>query len=350
MAIREGKWKCTYCDAMNRGRDMKCAGCGATREKDVEFIYDENAAEVTDAAEVKVAQSGPEWICETCGTSNASTREDCRQCAAPRGGSQFREEKMVEQPAPPPPPPSKPFPWKKVLLAAGAVTGVFFIGLVMLIALALHTHSAELKVTGAQWQRSIDVEELHTLTKQDWQDQVPSDARVISRHSEFYRNEKVQVGTHTVQKTRTEKVQVGTKRVKTGTKNKGNGYFEDVYKDEPVYENQQHTETVEEPTYVDKPIYKDKVTYQVDRWEKTRTEQAQGSDNSPAWPKIATSSTTREGQRNEKYVVSLQDVKSQKTYQQEVKEAEFAQMTPGTICQAEINTFDSINSLKPLKH
>ena len=48
MTIREGKWKCTYCDALNRGRDLKCAGCSATREQDVEFIYDETAPEVTD--------------------------------------------------------------------------------------------------------------------------------------------------------------------------------------------------------------------------------------------------------------------------------------------------------------
>src|ERR1051326_2575230 len=103
--IREGKWRCTYCDAMNRGRDMKCVGCGATREQDVEFIYDENAPEVTDEAQLQAALAGPEWICETCGTSNANAREQCKQCGAPRGASRMREVKMVEETPPPPPPP-----------------------------------------------------------------------------------------------------------------------------------------------------------------------------------------------------------------------------------------------------
>src|SRR5262245_50418683 len=102
MTIREGRWKCTYCDAINRGRDIKCTGCGATREQDVQFIYDEEAAEVTDAAALQQAKAGPEWVCETCGVSNPSARSDCRQCAAPRGASRARDVRMVPPPMLPP--------------------------------------------------------------------------------------------------------------------------------------------------------------------------------------------------------------------------------------------------------
>ena len=65
MAIREGKWKCTYCGATNRGRDLECTACGAAREKDVSFFLDDDAAEVTDEAVVAHARGGAEWICET---------------------------------------------------------------------------------------------------------------------------------------------------------------------------------------------------------------------------------------------------------------------------------------------
>ncbi|MGH9900785.1 MAG: hypothetical protein ACRD68_02995, partial [Pyrinomonadaceae bacterium] len=64
---------------MNRGRDLKCQKCSATREADVEFIYDENAPEVTDEAELRVANAGPDWVCETCGTSNPAPHAFCRQ-------------------------------------------------------------------------------------------------------------------------------------------------------------------------------------------------------------------------------------------------------------------------------
>ncbi|MBL8150351.1 MAG: hypothetical protein JNN15_10545, partial [Blastocatellia bacterium] len=91
---REGKWKCTYCDAVNLGRELKCGSCTATRDKDVKFIYDEDAPEVTDTSLLERATGGAEWLCETCGCSNVSNRQECKQCGAPKGGSKSRDVKM----------------------------------------------------------------------------------------------------------------------------------------------------------------------------------------------------------------------------------------------------------------
>jgi rubrerythrin len=38
MAVREGKWRCPHCSAVNRGADLACGGCGATRDQHVTFF------------------------------------------------------------------------------------------------------------------------------------------------------------------------------------------------------------------------------------------------------------------------------------------------------------------------
>ena len=67
MTIREGKWKCTYCGSVNRGRDVECTACGAAREKDVVFFLEEDAPEVTSRPlwpkPVRVISVGVSGIC-----------------------------------------------------------------------------------------------------------------------------------------------------------------------------------------------------------------------------------------------------------------------------------------------
>src|SRR5260370_21649808 len=70
MAIREGKWRCPYCSVVNRGADLTCTGCGATRDKDVQFFLEEAADEVTDEQLLATARAGADWLCQFCQTSN----------------------------------------------------------------------------------------------------------------------------------------------------------------------------------------------------------------------------------------------------------------------------------------
>src|SRR5690242_15513114 len=90
MATYEGKWRCAYCAAINRGRDMDCRSCGVRRGADVEFFCDEDAPAVTDDALLREAASGPDWLCETCGGSNRYGVSRCQTCGAPRGASRYR--------------------------------------------------------------------------------------------------------------------------------------------------------------------------------------------------------------------------------------------------------------------
>jgi len=90
---------------------------------------------------------------------------------------------------------------------------------------------------------------------------------------------------------KTEKIKVGTKRVKTGVKDLGNGYFEDVYEDRPIYKDQK--------------IYKDKVRYQVDRWRPERKARASARDTKPHWPKFKLREKERRGKRTETFRLLL---------------------------------------------
>lgn len=374
MAIREGKWKCTYCAAVNRGQDLACAGCGSTREADVEFFCEDDAPEVTEEQAQAIARGGADWTCETCGTSNRSQAKFCAQCAAPRGASVQREEKYesldsqasrgASQPASaqgfaarptnfnqPQAVPSRRFFTTKVgLMAAAAAVIVFVFGILAIGGLAYyltHTHETELTVTSVDWKRTVEVEELQTLREQKWEDEVPADARVIDRRREIHSYTKVQTGTKSVTENYTERVQTGTKKVKTGRRNLGNGYFEDVYSDQPVYENKQRTRTVEKPTYRDDPVYKMKVTYDVDRWRTTRTAETAGQDNNPVWAQIPQGAKARAGKRTEKYLVRLRDESSGKAYEQEVAGDVFARFMPGSHCRALINNMGTLTELTP---
>ncbi|MGH9902148.1 MAG: hypothetical protein ACRD68_10115, partial [Pyrinomonadaceae bacterium] len=193
----------------------------------------------------------------------------------------------------------------------------------------------------------VEVEELQTLTEEKWENEVPSDARVISRNRQFHHNDKVQTGTRSVQQTYTERVQTGTRRVKTGTRNKGNGYFEDVYSNEPVYSNRTKTRTVQEPVYRDVPVYRDKVKYQIDRWRTVATERTEGADNAPRWPEVSAGPKRREGKRVEKYVVRLRDPRDGDTYEREVEAGVFTRFVPGSNCLAKINRLGVISTLDP---
>ena len=354
MTIREGKWKCPYCGTVNRGRDLDCVGCGATRDREVKFFLDEAAPEVTDEAQLRAAREGPEWVCETCGSSNPSARDACAQCGAPRGGSQSREVVMVGQPAAPPPPHAPAFGssgllrgWRTPVIGCGVTLLLTVVGLVSLAVFLTRTHEAQLTVTGVEWQRSVEVEEYKTLTEQAWEDEVPSDARVLSRSREHHHDRQVQVGTRQEEESYTERVQVGTRRVKTGTRDLGNGYFEDVYKDEAVYEDRRRTRTVDRPVYRSEPVYKDRVRYEVDRWTVVQTERAGGQDNAPVWPRVPEGPKRREGKRAEKYTVRLVDPQGGETYEEDVSSDDFAGFVPGATCPARINRLGTLVELVP---
>ncbi len=320
MAIREGKWRCPYCSGVNRGADLACQGCGATRDEDVAFFLEDHAPEVADAALIERARSGADWLCEHCGTSNPAPAARCAQCGVERGAASSREVRELRPGPPsalrsaaaPPAPAGRAFRLGcalLLLLLAGfcAITGYF----------ALRKTNESVSVARLEWERSIAVEAYRTVRDEAWEGELPSGARVLSRSRKVHHNEREQVG---------------SERVKVGVKDLGNGFFEDVYESRPVYR--------------ERPVYRDRVSFEIERWVPARSERANGSDASPLWPPLNLARGEREGARSESYVVVLQGAK--RSYRYSVRDpAGFAQFRAGQEFEAVIRGGSTVLELKP---
>jgi hypothetical protein len=275
MAVREGKWKCPACGAVNLGRDMKCSGCGAVRGPNVKFFLEEDAAEVTDQGLLSTAEGGADWHCAFCGTDNRSGVAACRQCGAPREGMKSRETGT--------PPPAGGVPRGGASAARKAPTRLIAAVAAVVVALAAAAFfltrgtEATLTLRGGEWSREIRVERQEPARHEAWRDEVPPEARILR--------------TWQAQRS-TEKVQAGTERVKTGTKDMGNGFFSDVFEDRPVYK--------------ENPVYGTRAEYEALEWKVVRSASVKGGiADPPTWPDPALVPGEREGARVESAVLSF---------------------------------------------
>jgi hypothetical protein len=171
-----------------------------------------------------------------------------------------------------------------------------------------------LTVAGFEWERKVAVEAWRTVREQAWEGSVPARARIVARRQEVHH---------------TERDQVGTRQVKAGRRDLGNGFFEDVYRDEPIYR--------------ERPVYRTRVSYDVQRWVPDRTVRATGQDHAAHWPDAALRGGEREASRTEKLVVVLS---GKRTYRMELPEARWAALQPGQPVSAVIRGGWSVLELK----
>ena len=345
MAIREGAWDCPHCGRKrNRGPDKFCGGCGAPRGENVRFYLPDDAREVTDAAELARAQAGPDWICPYCEGDNPAGNAFCSGCGAPRDGAATRQvvEHRDDAPVPPPLPPA---PQPVVAKASGGGLkkgcGIGCLGLLLLVGLLWflgRPREATLTVDGFSWERTVQVEALRTVTEEAWEGELPAGARVLSRSRQVHHTNRVQIGTERKTRTVSERVQVGTERVKVGTRDLGNGYFEDVYEDRPVYEDRSREETYEDPVYREDPVYAVKVRYEIEKWLPARDERAAGQDRSPSWPAAVSrlAGQERPGTRKETYEIRFRDEKGETYVLRTLDEAEWRRFEAGGSYKAEV--------------
>ncbi|HBL26139.1 MAG TPA: hypothetical protein DD490_04810 [Acidobacteria bacterium] len=340
MAIREGAWDCPHCGRTgNRGSAKFCGGCGAPRGEDVRFYLPDDAREVSDAAELRKAMAGPDWICPYCQGDNGAESSFCSGCGAPRDGAAVRP--LVETRLAPPVVPA-PQPVVSKGRAGGLLKkgcGIGCLGLLVLFGLIWflgRPREATLTAQGFSWERSIQIEALQAVTEEAWEDAVPAGARVLSRRREVHHTNRVQTGTVRKSSTVTEQVQVGTERVKVGTRDLGNGYFEDIYEDRPVYEDRSHEESYDEPVYREDPVFAVKVRYEIDKWLPAREEKAAGQDRSPRWPEVQQAANERAGARKESYEIRFLDDKGKACVHRTPREAEWRRFEPGGAYRATV--------------
>ena len=343
MAIREGAWDCPSCGRKgNRGPVKFCGGCGSPRGPEVKFYLPDDAPEVTDQEALRRARAGPDWICNYCGADNPADNAFCSGCGGSRDGTQRRP--VIDHPIAPPPPPPASKPTKRGWCGAGCLGLVALIGFFLYLGMPKKT---ELTVDGFHWTRTIAVQELRPVTESAWDGEVPGGARILGSSREVHHVNHIQTGTRTRTRTVTERVQRGTERVKTGTRDRGNGYFEDVYEDRPVYENRSHEETYEEPVYVDEPVYRRRYRYEIEKWLPIRESKAEGSDRAPNWPDPTLGSKAREGGRQETYEVLFHDAKGKPAHYKAPNELTWKSFEPGRTYTGKVKNDGEVVEIVP---
>jgi Zn-finger in Ran binding protein and others len=348
MAIREGAWDCPSCDLKGiPGSRKYCGACGTPRGSEVEFYLPEGAREVTAEEEKRRAKAGPDWKCPYCGGDNPSFNSHCSGCGSSQDGAEKRATKVTldKLPEPPKAPAAKGPNWMSRIFTGCILLVLLFVaGCWMLTRTSIET----MQVQTMSWQRSIDVETLGMVTEEGWQGrgEVPSNAHVLSRQRQVREHRRIQTGTVSKTRTVTERVQTGTQQVKVGTKDMGNGYFEDVYEDQPVYEDKQRQESYDEPVYREEPVYDTRVRYEVEKWHKESVATSRGDDNAPQWPNVEQGPRKRPGARSESYEITLSGDGESYTYEPET-EAEFVTYSPGQTVQASVTVTGTVTEVQP---
>lgn len=314
--IVEGTWKCPNCGNQVRGSEMKCAGCGQTREN-VSFDYDASAATV-DQAGLARAEGGADWVCGYCSTSNRSELTKCRQCGAGQGDGKARSTGWVGEAPPDPgaprpaadPPGDSGMPWPIKLFLGGLAAVILTV-----FVLSRITHDETMKVASKSWSRDVQIESLEWVPHEAWEDEVPEGARELERKNEFFE---------------TKKVQSGTEKVKVGVKDMGNGYFKEIYEDRP--------------TYREEKVYKDKVKYEVEEWKEKRKVSTSGDHTQePTWGEVELEDGEREASRSESYTVELQ---GKKAYHHSTSQEAWAALELGKTYTVTVNAMGGITQVR----
>ncbi len=335
---------------------MKCSGCGDTRDDEVSFYLPEGEPEVTDEQLIARAQTGPEKLCEFCDSSNPADAEECQNCKAPLT-ARSREESFepaakTEVPPVPQPevesfvssqsePPSRPSKFK----ACGCLSIIALI-IFGFIAGRFIQREQTLTVIGASWERSFDAERFVTVSKTGWQGELPSGARITSSRRAVRGHRQVQIGTENVIENEQYQEQIGTEKVKIGTKDLGNGFFEDVYEDRPVYETRTRQKSVAKPVFREEAIYGTEVSYNIDEWQVSRRAEARSTDLVVQWPKLLNGEREKANTRAEKYNVKLRSSKG-KVYPKDVSDVMFQLYRLGSQHTAKIDSFGTIRTIRP---
>lgn len=332
MAIREGRWDCPTCGTCgNRGRDVRCPGCGDPRPGGVRFYLPAGEGEVSDATRLAQARAGADWICEHCEASVRAGEGRCPGCGAERGGSGTqrtheygtddvpRAGRERRRGAPQPPPPAR-----RRRFRPGPVLFLAFLALVVWLN---RPREVAATVEGKAWSRAVEVQRYRTLQEEGWS--LPPEARQLRSYRAVQGHRRVLERHETRTREVSERVQVGTRTYACGQRDLGNGYFQDVTCTEPRYETRTRTERYQEPIYRQEPVYATKFDYEIERWLPDDTLQAAGDASAePVWPEVRAGPRLREGARMETYTLRFVDAKG-RVYSRETGLAEYGRHSAG---------------------
>jgi hypothetical protein len=310
MAIRMGRWDCPTCGHKgNLGNLTHCVNCASPRSPNVQFYLLDEEEEVKDKHKIAEALAGVDWECEYCGAENKASSTSCKSCGNPRDAKERTRQTKVQYDTRtnPEEPSINQLPKKEEIRKNNLWKWVFVLVLAGLAYYFLMPQKASLEIVKFSWNREIKLENFKWLEEDAWT--LPSQAQLISKRKEVYQINKVVIGYQT--KTRTVQVQSGTKKVKVGTRDLGNGYFEDVYENQPVYKNKK--ESYQDPIYKDVPVYETRYRYKIQRWVSVNPLKAEGENQQPYDPKrnFPDPENWRKGDKKELYWVYVKDEKGE---------------------------------------
>ncbi len=322
MAIQVGRWDCPTCGKKgNLGPQTQCASCGSPRPKNVVFYLPKDAKDVTDDRALREARAGADWVCGHCEAHNKASAKDCKSCGNPRDAesddlvvktreyasaevpNQTPEKERPLHPDEQPKAKSRPKGWRGLLYTLlVAVAGWF--------GLTVAPKTVDVQVTGFGWERTVQMMHFEPVQHEEWS--TPAGAYNIRSFRAIHHYNQVLRGYET--RTRDVEVQVGSEDYKCGSRDMGNGYFEDVYCSRPIYETRQ--ETYQEPIYDQVPVYQTKYSYTLKEWvaHPQNLLKASAGDQKPHWPEASGKTdpeTWREGAKTEEYTVKVTDDKGE---------------------------------------
>jgi len=317
-------WICPYCETKNPGPIKTCTSCGAPQPDDVEFLRvdEEEFNFIKDEALIRMAKAGPDIHCPFCGTRNLATAELCSNCGGELGlGGKARQAggkvRAVADGQKPPEPAAPAKPKKKMSRGAMilALLGGLAIIAACIVGILLLTKTDEIRavVTDVEWERSIAIEAYTTVTQQDWWDEIPADAEVLSCSQEYrYTSDQPEPN---------------------ATEVCGEEYVEDT--------GTGVGEVVQDCVY---EVYDDYCEYTAMTWVVVDTVTESGDDLSPYWPDFNLAADQREGERDEQYMITFVDGGDTYTYTTS-DAALFMMAEPGTEWVLEVSNF-GVRSIK----
>ncbi|HCH65181.1 MAG: hypothetical protein CL927_20805 [Deltaproteobacteria bacterium] len=352
----EMMWDCGACGTQKllAMTHKHCPSCGSPQDPNWRFFppEDEKVA-VEDHSFV-----GKDLVCDACGSPCSAQATFCPSCGADLAGASAaltREDQLADDGAafsvddadaareehkqrrkaeraakiavhePPPEAGSK----------KGLVFGVLGAGALMAFVVCLGVFffwqkDVSLVNTGHAWSRTIQIEELKTVTKSAWQDEVPRKGKVVSCTSEKRSTQKVADG----------------EECKTRRKDNGDGTFSEKKECKPKYKS--------------KPVYDDKCKYKIDEWVASRKAKAAGKSykDAPSWPDVRLKKKgscvgcEREGDRSETYTLTFKDSGSGETLSCDGSLKKWKQVKPKTKWKGSVRVVGGggldCDGLKPL--
>ena len=357
------EWICPNCGTRNQGIQKTCSTCGSPQPQDVVFEEAQKQELIQDEALKETAKKGPDIHCPYCNARNASDAKVCVQCGGDLTGGVRREAgrvigafstqaKPIQQIACPhcgapnpdtnktcekcggnlavPPamesaggePAAAPITKGKPLFAAGcgiaALIGIGLTSIVIIVLIILALTKKEVvsgTVQNTTWERIVEIQALADVSRSDWKDEIPADARVGDCVDKLH---------HEQDSPAPQSTEVcGTPY----TVDTGSGVGEVVQ--DCVYQ-----------------VYAEYCDYTVKDWKTVDQVSLNGTDMNPVWPEPDLASDQREGDRIERYTIFFATSDGILKYVTSDYRL-FLQCKPGSEWILSINTFGDIVDLEP---